>query len=389
MKLLLFIAFKHIFGRKRQSFIAILSVIIACVVMTVSLAISSGLDDSMINSMLSMMPHVKAYNGVMAIDNYTQVARKIAQISGVKSATPTYESQGILQYQGLQGNFVTGVMMEGIPMSGSSTAFNLSNITVSGSATFPTMGSVIIGKQLAQNIGAQIGSVVKVISPSDQSLYLTVSGVFYSGYFDYDSRAIILPLQTMQIISQSGDVATAINVQLINPYEASKIASIIAKKTGLLTQTWGQLNYNLLYALSLERTVMILVMSLILLVSGFVVAVVLNTIVKEKTRDIGILRAYGFDQSKVLKIFMLEGIILGIIGLIIGTLLSLAILFILKHYSLPFLTKAYYLVKLPVKLTFKDFIMTTIETFVIIIVFTILPAYKASKLKVVEALKHE
>jgi len=389
MKLLFFIAFRHIFGRKRQSFIAVLSVVIASIVMTVSLAISSGLDDTMINSMLSMMPHVKAYDSVMSISNYSQEASTITSIPGVKSATPTYESQGILQFQGGMGNFVTGVMMEGIPMSGSSTAFNLSNITVSGSSTFPTMGSVIIGKQLAQNIGAQIGSVVKVISPADQSLYLTVSGVFYSGYFDYDSRVIILPLQTMQIISQSGDVVTGINVQLNNPYDAEKIAPIIASKTGLLTQTWGQQNYNLLYALSLERTVMILVMSLILLVSGFVVAVVLNTLVKEKTRDIGILRAYGFDRGKVLKIFMLEGVILGIIGLIIGGALSLAILYVLKHYSLPFLTQAYYLVKLPVKLTFGDFMMTVVETFVIILVFTFMPAYRASKLKVVEALKHE
>jgi lipoprotein-releasing system permease protein len=111
--------------------------------------------------------------------------------------------------------------------------------------------------------------------------------------------------------------------------------------------------------------------------------------VKEKTRDIGILRAYGFQQKKIRQIFILEGIFLGIIGIICGTVISIVILFVLKHYSLPFVSSAYYMTKLPVNLSLSDWVISILETLIIIVVFTFLPAYKASKMKVVEALKYE
>jgi lipoprotein-releasing system permease protein len=167
------------------------------------------------------------------------------------------------------------------------------------------------------------------------------------------------------------------------------VASEIYSKTGLNTKTWGQLNRNLLSALSLEKTVMIIVFSLIVIIAGFVVWVTLNMLVREKTRDIGVMRAMGFSSERIMKIFLIEGMILGVMGIIIGTVVALGILWYVKNYSIAQLTSIYYLTKIPVELSLKEIFTIIGANLVVIFISSIFPAYRAAKLQPVEALRYE
>ncbi|MGM0508491.1 MAG: ABC transporter permease [Fusobacteriota bacterium] len=385
-----FIAKKHILERTRQSVLAIIGIAIGMIVLLVSLAISNGLNKNMIDSILSMTSHIKISNHEVSIEDYDNMQKKVDDVEGVTGAIPQYETQGILKFNGDFGSYVSGVVINGVTQNDAINVLNFDEKIVEGELDFSSLSSVIIGKPLFEQIGAKLGEQVKVISPENKELYLTIVGVYESGFYEYDSTLLIMPLKTVQILSNSGDSVTNINVKINNVYKAKEIEKVINQKIpDITTNTWGELNQNLLYALSLEKTVMVIVLSLIIIISGFVVGVILNTSVREKTKDIGVLRATGYSKISVMKIFFLEGISLGVLGIILGNVLSLGLIEILKRYSKKIPLDAYYLKDLPVEIGFYEFYIISLATMVIIILSSVYPAYRASKLKPVEALKYE
>jgi len=385
-----FIAKKHIKERKRQSVLAILGITLGMTVLLVSLAISNGLNQNMIHNILSMTAHIEVSNSEMAISDYNELKTKIEEVDGVKGAMPKYATQGILKYSGDYGTFVSGVIINGIQEKDAQKILKLDEKIKKGKVELTKLTSVIIGKELFDQIGAEIGDKVKIVSPESKELYLTIEGVYESGYYEFDSTLLIIPLKTVQILSETGDIVTGIDVKVDNVYKAEEVAKkIMELDTNLSTRTWGQLNKNLLYALSLEKTVMVFLLSLIIIIAGFVIGVILNTLVREKTKDIGILRSMGLAKNRVMKIFFLEGMILGVYGVISGNIVALIIIELIKRYSDKLPLNAYYLTKLPIIITFKDFMLISTATMIIIIISSIFPANSAAKLTPVEALKYE
>jgi len=385
-----FIAKKHIKERKRQSILAVLGITLGMTVLLVSLAISNGLNQNMIHNILSMTAHIEVSNSEMAISNYDELKIKLEKIEGVKGAMPKYTTQGILKYSGDFGTYVSGVVINGIQENTAKQILGLDKKIKEGKLDLNKLTNVIIGKELYNQIGAKIGDKVKIVSPESKELYLTIGGVYESGYYEFDSTLLLIPLKTVQILSEAGNIVTGIDVKVDNVYKAEEVAERIKKiDSQLSTRTWGELNKNLLYALSLEKTVMILLLSLIIIIAGFVVGVILNTLVREKTKDIGIIRSMGLSKIRVMKTFFLEGVILGVLGIISGNIFSIIIIKLIKMYSEKLPLNAYYLTKLPVVITFKDFALISIATLMIIIISSIFPANSAAKLTPVEALKYE
>ncbi|MEG1582648.1 MAG: FtsX-like permease family protein, partial [Cetobacterium sp.] len=220
-------------------------------------------------------------------------------------------------------------------------------------------------------------------------LKLDIMGTFQSGYYDYDLSMVILPLKTAQYITERDNTVSSLDLILKNPYDAELISNKIYEETGLYNRTWGSLNKNLLKALNLEKTVMIIGFSLIVLIAGFVVWVILNTMVREKIRYIGIMRSMGISHNSIIKIFLIQGIILGCIGIILGVFISLFLLWYIKTYSLPEISSIYYLAKVPVELSAKELFTIIGANIVLIFLSSIFPAYRAGKLKIVEALRHD
>lgn len=383
-----FIAKKHIFEKKRQSLIAAIGVAIGVTVLTVSIGIANGLDKNMINSILSMTSHVLVL-GRGEIRDYENLSQKIEKIPDVKGVVPKISTQGIIKYKGIFGDYVSGVKVEGLDLKAAEKAMDLNKKIVKGTIDPGNNKGMLIGNELYKSLGANIGDKITLVSSEGKSYDLKIEGVFQSGYYDYDTSLVIIPLKTAQYITYSGDKVNSLDVMLNNPYKAGDVSKIIYEKYGIFNRTWGDLNRNLLSALSLEKTVMILVFSLIVIIAGFVVWVILNMLVREKIKDIGIMRSMGFSNKSIMKIFLLQGIFLGGSGIIIGEALSLGILWYIKNYSIAEVTSIYYLTKVPVDISIKEIGIIVLANIIIILLSSIFPAYRAGKMETVEALRHE
>lgn len=384
-----FIAKKHILERKRQSIIAILGVAIGVTVLTVSIGISNGLNKNMVDSILSISSHIVATKNGEIIEDYRELQAKIESLEGVRGTIPQISTQGILKYNGTFGSYVSGVKINGLDFDDAKTAMNLEEKIVAGTMDIKKPTEFLIGKELFDQLGAKLGDRITVVSAENREMHLSIVGVFQSGYYEYDTTMIIVPLRAVQILSYTGDTVTSLEVFLDDVYSANKLSGQIQKKTNMSTRTWGDLNRNLLAALSLEKTVMILVFSLIVIIAGFVVWVILNMLVKEKTRDIGIMRSMGFSSKNIMRIFMLEGLFLGSFGIVVGLSISGGILWYIKDNTINQITNIYYLNKIPVEISPREIFIIVGANIVIIFLSSVFPAYKGAKLQVVEALKYD
>lgn len=383
-----FIAKKHILEKKRQSFIATIGVAIGVIVLTVSIGIANGLDRNMIDSILSITSHVLVL-GRGEIKDYNEVKNEIEKIPGVKGAVPKISTQGIIKYKGPFGDYVSGVKVEGFDLEAAQKAMDLDKKIVEGKIDPKDNKSMLIGKELLKKMGAEIGDEIILVSADGKELKLKIEGTFQSGYYDYDTNLVMIPIRTAQYITYSGESANSIDVMLDNPYKADEISREIYKRTGLFNRTWGELNRNLLSALALEKTVMILVFSLIVIIAGFVVWVILNMLVREKIKEIGIMRSMGISKNSIMKIFLIQGLTLGGFGIILGEIVALSMLWYIKNYSIAQVTSIYYLTKVPVEISLKEVSIIVLANLLIIFLSSIFPAYRAGKMETVEALRYE
>ena len=385
-----FIAKKQMLERKKQSILSIVGVFIGITVLIVSLGVSNGLDKNMINSILSLTSHINVYSPEN-IPNYEELVKNIEEVKGVKGAVPTIETQGIIKYEGHGEPYVAGVKVVGYDLDKAIKVMKLDDYIIDGKIDVDDKKSILIGKELAASMGAMVGDKVKLITSEETDLEMTVGGIFQSGFYEYDLNMVLIPLQTAQYITYSDETVGRLSVRLDNPYDAQELIYDVARKlpTDLYIGTWGEQNRALLSALTLEKTIMLVVFSLIAIVAGFLIWITLNTLVREKTKDIGIMRAMGFSKKNIMLIFLIQGIILGIIGLILGIIVSLILLYYIKNYAVDLVSNIYYLKDIPIEISLKEIAIIVGANFIVILISSIFPAYRAAKLENVEALRYE
>ena len=385
-----FIAKKQMLERKKQSILSIVGVFIGITVLIVSLGVSNGLDKNMINSILSLTSHINVYSPEN-IPNYEELVKNIEEVKGVKGAVPTIETQGIIKYEGHGEPYVAGVKVVGYDLDKAIKVMKLDDYIIDGKIDVEDKKSILIGKELAASMGAMVGDKVKLITSEETDLEMTVSGIFQSGFYEYDLNMVLIPLQTAQYITYSDETVGRLSVRLDNPYDAQELIYDVARKlpTDLYIGTWGEQNRALLSALTLEKTIMLVVFSLIAIVAGFLIWITLNTLVREKTKDIGIMRAMGFSKKNIMLIFLIQGIILGIIGIILGIIVSLILLYYIKNYAVDLVSNIYYLKDIPIEISLKEIAIIVGANFIVILISSIFPAYRAAKLENVEALRYE
>jgi lipoprotein-releasing system permease protein len=218
-----------------------------------------------------------------------------------------------------------------------------------------------------------------------------VTGFFESGMYDYDQTFAYINIQDAQKIMRMGDTVTGLDIRVADVYEARKIAGEISGKLGFpyWARDWMQMNRNLFKALKLERQVMFIILTLIILVAAFNIASSLIMMVMGKTRDIAILKAMGATEGSLKKIFVMNGMVIGFLGTLIGLGLGLVICFVLKHYNVHELTGDiyYFTTRLPVKLEFFDVASIIAAALLICFLATLYPARQAAKLNPVEAIR--
>ena len=385
-----FIAKKQMLERKKQSILSIVGVFIGITVLIVSLGVSNGLDKNMINSILSLTSHINVYSPEN-IPNYEELVKNIEEVKGVKGAVPTIETQGIIKYEGHGEPYVAGVKVVGYDLDKEIKVMKLDDYIIAGKIDVEDKKSILIGKELAASMGAMVGDKVKLITSEETDLEMTVGGIFQSGFYEYDLNMVLIPLQTAQYITYSDETVGRLSVRLDNPYDAQELIYDVARRlpTDLYIGTWGEQNKALLSALTLEKTIMLVVFSLIAIVAGFLIWITLNTLVREKTKDIGIMRAMGFSKKNIMLIFLIQGIILGIIGIILGIIVSLILLYYIKNYAVDLVSNIYYLKDIPIEISLKEIAIIVGANFIVILISSIFPAYRAAKLENVEALRYE
>ena len=383
-----FIAFRHIVERKFQSIFSILGVAIAVTVFIVSMTISNGLNKNMINSLLTMSPHILIKNKKTTFfENFGETVENIKKIKGVKAVIPQMNSQSILKNEGL----AKGVLADGISPENVKNDLNLR--IVKGNNNISELNSVLIGEQLANEMDLKVGKEISIVSAENKEIKLIVRGIFKTGFLDYDSNLVIVPLETMQILSDQGKVATEIGIKIEHPERVDEVLNQVRnavdpKEYGVIS--WKTINQNLLKAVQFEKFVLIAILSLLLIIASFAVSVILNMIVREKIKDIGILKSIGYTNKNVRRIFTIEGLIIGVFGMILASCLSPLVLIALKALFKEYMKGGtYYLEELPLYISQKELLIIYGVTFVIVFLSTIFPAARAARLKPVEALKYE
>jgi len=383
-----FIAVRHILERKFQSIFSILGVAIAVTVFIVSLTVSNGLEKNMITSLLTLSPHIqiKSTKGSF-FDNYNDVIEKTKGIKDVKAVIPQINSQSIIKFD----NFAKGVLAKG--MEAENVKNDLKLRIVKGNNNISELNSILIGEGLSKEMNLKVGDVLSLVSAENKELKLTVKGIFKTGFLDYDSNLVIIPLRTMQILGEQGEVATEIGIITGNPQKIEEVEAQVYEKLqndNFSVISWKIINHNLLNAVQFEKFVLIAILSLLLMIASFAVSVILNMIVREKIKDIGILKSIGYTNSHIRNIFTIEGLIIGVSGMILASILSPVILMILKKLFKIFMGNSYYyLEELPLYISVRELSMIYIVAFAVVFISTIYPAARAAKMKPVEALKYE
>jgi lipoprotein-releasing system permease protein len=410
----LFIALRYLKSKKRHrgiSFNTVISiggVAVGVMALLVVLSVMSGFHEDLPKKILGASAHavVLSYQG--GIQDYRPLIEKLKSEPSIISMSPLAVGQVMVS----SGKRAHGVFMRGIePAAEFKTTDILKHIKegsiedlVSASSSRSTKSTapwIIIGKELSAMLGVFPGDTINVISPVGEMGPLgmlpkvrqfKIAAIFEMGMFEYDTNLVLADLRSAQDFFGYGNAVSGIELRLDDIYKAPKIRDSATRKLGFpyYVRDWMQMNRNLFSALKLEKFAMFVILVLIVLVASFNIVSTLMMNVVEKAKEIAILKSMGATNQGVMMVFMLQGLMIGIVGTTIGIILGYILGYILNTYELIKLpADVYYLSKLPVKMKLFDFIVVSFSAIIISFLSTLYPSYHAAKLNPVEPLRYE
>jgi len=416
----LLIGLRYLKAKRKSTFISIITfistagVMLGVMALIIVLAVMTGFEEDLKEKILGTNAHVVVVRNGAPMEDYRQVMQKLKGFKGVTAATPFIYNQVMLS----SGKNVSGVVLRGIDPSTDRLVTGLSKSIVEGTIDRlePKMGEVgdflpglLLGKELAKHLNLFVGDKVNVISPMGNITPLgmmpkmkpfMVAGIFNTGMFEYDSTLAYVSLGQAQTFFDLGDTVTGVQLKVEDVYHAGELAHSINRTLGtdFYARDWMQMNRNILFALKTEKIVMFIILTLIVLVAAFGIASTLFMVVMEKNRDIAILKSMGATGSSIMKIFVLEGLVIGVIGTILGVFSGLLIAlnlepiitFIQKITGQNFFSKdIYYLDHFPSLVVPSDVVLISVTAVLISFIATLYPAWQASRMLPAEALRYE
>ena len=405
-------AFRYLRAKRQEGFISVIAgfsfigIMLGVATLIVVMAVMNGFRVEITSKILGLSGHVTVSSYERQLDNYEPITKKIYEVDNVISASPVIDGQAMA----IAGSATMGVMVKGIKLSDiMQRPLIADNITDGSIVQFQGLDNIMIGRQLAANLGITVGDKITLISPQGRSTAIgtmprmkryNIAAIFEAGMYEYDSSGIFMPLEAAQLFFQFPESVSSIEVMVKNPDNSQLIAQDIFNKLERLyiARDWQLLNASLFSALKVERTVMFLILTLIVFIAAFNIISSLIMLVNDKGRDIAILRTMGASRGSIMRIFFLCGSSIGISGTIAGFLLGIG--FALNIDTIKqwmekltgtrlFDPVIYFLSELPADIRADDVFKSVFIGLFFSFIATIYPAWKASRQDPAESLRYE
>lgn len=399
MKFETFIALRYLLSRSKGVFtvittvIGILGVCVGVAALVTTLAVMSGFQNDIKNKVIGAQAHIMIV-GSMPEGRYQKVQEAISSVKHVKASAPNILGQAILNF----ADYSQGVVIRGLDVEQEKLTSDLPSSLVEGSFSKEGVSApLVLGTELAANMGLDIDDNVVLVSPRSLAGGLPkmkrfkITGLLKTGYYEFDNTIVYTDIASASdFLGLKGGV-TGLSVKLDKLDNAEKAAAAIEEATQgrYAVKTFMQLNSTLYAALKLEKVMMFIILSLIILVASLNITSNLILFGTEKLKDIGLMRAMGASPARIRRIFILEGLYIGSAGVISGIVLALVLCWAITAFDIVQLPgDIYYLTKVPVSLQWSDILSVVLGSYFLCFLSALYPAYRASKVNPVDAIRY-
>src|SRR3954464_15799591 len=419
MRFELFVASRYLRAKRRQAVIGVITAISVIGVaagvasLVIALAINNGFREDLERRLLGASSHVNLMRVESdGIKDWQPLLERLEKEPGVKAGAPALYEQVLVS----RGARATGAVVKGVLPQYERKVSELLDTVKLGSAEKlsetsapppentnapPTLPPIVLGREMANDLGATVGSVVLVTSPQGELtpfgivpkyVRFKVVGVFNSGFYDYDKSWAFVRMKDAQQLFGLGDVASVLEFKIADLDRAPEIGRQLeaAAGKGYMSSNWMEQNKQIFEALQMERRVMFLAIGLIVFVAALNILISLTMMVMEKTRDIAVLMSLGAKRAQVRRIFIGQGVLIGTIGTFFGLIFGYLGTWALSHYQFFKLNpEVYSIAYVPATPRALDGVLIAVVALVISFVATIYPSWSAARILPAEALRYE